>query len=991
MTPALERAHSLVAAGDLAGAAEMLERAVEIGQATLSQGDPDVLATQRELAAVHHQRGDAAAARGVLEAAYGVGRFSLGDDDPLMLQISYDLGVVAEELGQRDEARAAFGRVADHGPMMLGAGHWAVTRAQAYLGQDPTTPFRVEPAHQMPQGGLTIPAVPAAEPQQPLVTPPDAQPTVIWPAQPGPANAWTSTQPPAAESQSPPAEAWPAATEAQAPAAEARSHPAEAWPAATETQAPAAEARSHPAEAWPAATETQAPAAEARSRPAEAWPAATEARSATTDQPVASIPAQAQRTQEPSGHGDQPPRTLPAPAELPAWLQKPEAAHGAERADQAEPRMATTGESATSQVTERRTAEGRPSTPTEPAIPAQRQPEVQQREVQQHSEVQQREVQQHPEVLQQREVQQHPEVPQQREVQQPGVQQQPEEQQQSEVRRQQPAAPAPPSPFGLLPPPSALSFPPAGQGGSVLPPPLNPPRADADRAQGTAQDGPESFRPESPWGPAPRTGKEPEESPFQQFKPETPETAAPPALYHRGANDSVVVQRPDPVIMPLGNEPDAGPRARPDSITAGDPVPGQSPFPVRPEHPPVTRPESVTPGVSAPPGSATAESGVPDRVTAPADAKPAAPGPWSGEPQTRHPQPPSPLTEPTAKQHTITPARVDDQPAADGPAAKRQPTSQAGVYRTGDVQQHVGGQPGTVQPPTPQRADLGHQGGVPERPVSGAARVYQSGETRQPVSGPPGIQSQPVSPPPGVYRTGDLPHQVSAAPSQPVGYQPIQPGVYQQGHAAGQQAFPYGPSAHQAGYQQSGTAGVYEQGQQGVYHQGEGGVWQHGPGGNATASALSSYEKSQEAQPAANRKRGMALFAVIAATLAAVVAVAAMVFTLAQRTQEGEEGDTGGNSPALAGNPPTGVKLSDLGTKIDVSWTDPANATASFMVTMAHPGEQLKPVSTVGPGQTSRRIEGLSSSLEYCFAVVAVYATNKFATSAQVCTDRGKK
>jgi hypothetical protein len=85
------------------------------------------------------------------------------------------------------------------------------------------------------------------------------------------------------------------------------------------------------------------------------------------------------------------------------------------------------------------------------------------------------------------------------------------------------------------------------------------------------------------------------------------------------------------------------------------------------------------------------------------------------------------------------------------------------------------------------------------------------------------------------------------------------------------------------------------------------------------------------------------------------------------------------------------VKLTDLDSKIDVSWTDPSDATVSFMVTMAHPGEQLKPVSTVGPGQTSRRIEGLSPSLDYCFAVVAVYATDKFATSAQVCTDRGKK
>jgi len=55
---------------------------------------------------------------------------------------------------------------------------------------------------------------------------------------------------------------------------------------------------------------------------------------------------------------------------------------------------------------------------------------------------------------------------------------------------------------------------------------------------------------------------------------------------------------------------------------------------------------------------------------------------------------------------------------------------------------------------------------------------------------------------------------------------------------------------------------------------------------------------------------------------------------------------------------------------------------------MARPGEQLKPVSTLGPGTTSFEIGGLSANLNYCFAVVAVYRNNKFATSQQACTNR---
>ncbi|MBG0567347.1 tetratricopeptide repeat protein [Actinoplanes aureus] len=136
LTPALERAHALIAAGDLAGARALLERAAELGRANLGEDDPDVLATLRELAAVYQRADDPAAARRVLEEAYAAGQWRLGDSDPLLLQISYDLGLVAQGLGNRHEARRAFSRVAGHGPAVLGAQHWAVTRAQAYLHQD---------------------------------------------------------------------------------------------------------------------------------------------------------------------------------------------------------------------------------------------------------------------------------------------------------------------------------------------------------------------------------------------------------------------------------------------------------------------------------------------------------------------------------------------------------------------------------------------------------------------------------------------------------------------------------------------------------------------------------------------------------------------------------------------------------------------------------------------------------------------------------------
>jgi hypothetical protein len=112
----------------------MLEHAVELGKAHAGEDDPDVLATLHQLARVHQRRDDPMAARRVLEEAYAAGQWRLGDSDPLMLEISFELGVVAEELGNRHEARKAFGRVAGAGAAILGADHWAVERARAYLG-----------------------------------------------------------------------------------------------------------------------------------------------------------------------------------------------------------------------------------------------------------------------------------------------------------------------------------------------------------------------------------------------------------------------------------------------------------------------------------------------------------------------------------------------------------------------------------------------------------------------------------------------------------------------------------------------------------------------------------------------------------------------------------------------------------------------------------------------------------------------------------------
>jgi hypothetical protein len=133
-------------------------------------------------------------------------------------------------------------------------------------------------------------------------------------------------------------------------------------------------------------------------------------------------------------------------------------------------------------------------------------------------------------------------------------------------------------------------------------------------------------------------------------------------------------------------------------------------------------------------------------------------------------------------------------------------------------------------------------------------------------------------------------------------------------------------------------------------------------------------------------RRSLGLFGAIAGGLAAVIAVVALVFVLASRSGGPAEGES--DVPTLEGPPPSDVQLRDSGSGIEIRWQDPSNGTVSFMIAMGHPKEELKPITTLGPGQTSYELGGLNPSLNYCFTVIAVYRSDQFATSPQTCTSR---
>ena len=130
-------------------------------------------------------------------------------------------------------------------------------------------------------------------------------------------------------------------------------------------------------------------------------------------------------------------------------------------------------------------------------------------------------------------------------------------------------------------------------------------------------------------------------------------------------------------------------------------------------------------------------------------------------------------------------------------------------------------------------------------------------------------------------------------------------------------------------------------------------------------------------------RKAPAIFAAIAAVIGVIIAVVALVVVLADRGD-----DPASDVPTLSGPAPSDVRMRDYGSSVKLSWVDPANGRASFVVTGGRPGEQLRPMGQVGPTSTSFDLNGLNADLDYCFAIVAVYSTSQFSTSPQLCTSR---
>jgi hypothetical protein len=146
-----------------------------------------------------------------------------------------------------------------------------------------------------------------------------------------------------------------------------------------------------------------------------------------------------------------------------------------------------------------------------------------------------------------------------------------------------------------------------------------------------------------------------------------------------------------------------------------------------------------------------------------------------------------------------------------------------------------------------------------------------------------------------------------------------------------------------------------------------------------------SQEPTYQVTARPRRVRGATVAAMIAAA-AAVVAAGFVGIQVFLNNGGGDPGTKQTQGPRLAGDPPTELKLRVDGTAITITWKDPSEGTVPFIVAGAQSGRQHKAMASLGPGETAYTINGLNPRLGYCFTVLAVYSTDEYAASGQVCT-----
>lgn len=172
------------------------------------------------------------------------------------------------------------------------------------------------------------------------------------------------------------------------------------------------------------------------------------------------------------------------------------------------------------------------------------------------------------------------------------------------------------------------------------------------------------------------------------------------------------------------------------------------------------------------------------------------------------------------------------------------------------------------------------------------------------------------------------------------------------------------------------------------------GVWRFEPNAQpAHPQAQPTTAPHREPPRRTGERHRVAIPLLVLAGVALLALAAASVFTVLVFLAPPASDNASGGAPSATPSMPTlaapsGVKLRDNGASITLTWRDPSHATLPFIVAGGHAGDQSRPYLQVPAGQTTVTLNGLSTTMDYCFTVVAVYTTDQLAPSELVCTKR---
>lgn len=141
--------------------------------------------------------------------------------------------------------------------------------------------------------------------------------------------------------------------------------------------------------------------------------------------------------------------------------------------------------------------------------------------------------------------------------------------------------------------------------------------------------------------------------------------------------------------------------------------------------------------------------------------------------------------------------------------------------------------------------------------------------------------------------------------------------------------------------------------------------------------------------PVKERTNLLPLVAIGTVAAAAVALVAVAVVASSEKKEPAGDGPTAAAQPSVAASgPASGLRLTDNGDNVVLTWVYPAGAAAPIIVSAATAGEPMRPMQSLPAGTQTYTLPGLNPQRDYCLTVTVAYSADHTVMAPPVCTKR---